>query len=322
MPLVVSGALTADWPGIVPIAIDPDDPQRRRSSWRAARHWGVRGGAGRLRGALFAFPRNRSGGCATRAHDAAHRRAGPAALATDDDVFDAARATARYAARRPGPPRDRRSGLGRVGAPAGPARAAGRVGRRGPAGAPGPRGVGLRGLAPSGGTAASSPATGTGKTMAAGLIAGRLGLDLYVIDLSAIVSKYIGDTEKNLARVFDAAEASGAVLLFDEATRCSAAGRPSATRTTATPTWRSATCSSGSRPTADSRYRHEPASEHGSRLHAANAVRGRLPRPGRVESPPHLGVHVPPARRRAEGLDSGVLASRFDVAGATIRDAA
>lgn len=48
-------------------------------------------------------------------------------------------------------------------------------------------------------------------------MAEELGLDLVVIDLSQVVNKYIGDTEKNLARVFDAAEDSGAVLLFDEA---------------------------------------------------------------------------------------------------------
>lgn len=60
-------------------------------------------------------------------------------------------------------------------------------------------------------------ASGTGKTMAAEVLANELRLDLYRIDLSQIVSKYIGETEKNLRRVFDAAEASGAVLLFDEA---------------------------------------------------------------------------------------------------------
>ena len=59
--------------------------------------------------------------------------------------------------------------------------------------------------------------SGTGKTLAAEVIACELGLDLYRIDLSATVSKYIGETEKNLRRIFDAAEASGAVLLFDEA---------------------------------------------------------------------------------------------------------
>ncbi len=59
--------------------------------------------------------------------------------------------------------------------------------------------------------------SGTGKTMAAEVIAGELRLDLYRIDLSAVVSKYIGETEKNLRRVFDAAEEGGAILLFDEA---------------------------------------------------------------------------------------------------------
>lgn len=59
--------------------------------------------------------------------------------------------------------------------------------------------------------------SGTGKTMAAEAIADALRLDLYRIDLSAVVSKYIGETEENLRQVFDAAEAGGAVLLFDEA---------------------------------------------------------------------------------------------------------
>jgi hypothetical protein len=59
--------------------------------------------------------------------------------------------------------------------------------------------------------------SGTGKTMAAEVLANELRLDLYHIDLSAVVSKYIGETEKNLRRVFDAAEEGGAILLFDEA---------------------------------------------------------------------------------------------------------
>ena len=59
--------------------------------------------------------------------------------------------------------------------------------------------------------------SGTGKTMAAEILANELRLDLFRIDLSAVVSKYIGETEKNLRRVFDAAEEGGAVLLFDEA---------------------------------------------------------------------------------------------------------
>ncbi|MDH1057076.1 ATP-binding protein [Aquipseudomonas alcaligenes] len=59
--------------------------------------------------------------------------------------------------------------------------------------------------------------SGTGKTMAAEVLAKTLGLALYRIDLSAVVSKYIGETEKNLRKVFDAAEDIGAILLFDEA---------------------------------------------------------------------------------------------------------
>jgi hypothetical protein len=59
--------------------------------------------------------------------------------------------------------------------------------------------------------------SGTGKTMAAEVLANELRLDLYRIDLSQVVSKYIGETEKNLRRVFDSAEEGGAILLFDEA---------------------------------------------------------------------------------------------------------
>ncbi len=58
---------------------------------------------------------------------------------------------------------------------------------------------------------------GTGKTMAAEVVAAELRLDLYKIDLARVVSKYIGETEKNLARVFDEAEDSNAILFFDEA---------------------------------------------------------------------------------------------------------
>ncbi|MCQ4211112.1 AAA family ATPase [Streptomyces longispororuber] len=59
--------------------------------------------------------------------------------------------------------------------------------------------------------------SGTGKTFASEVLAHELGLDLYRVDLSAVVSKYIGETEKNLRRVFDAAECGGSLLLFDEA---------------------------------------------------------------------------------------------------------
>ena len=73
---------------------------------------------------------------------------------------------------------------------------------------------GRRGL---GITALFSGPSGTGKTMAAEVLASELHLDLFRIDLSQVVSKYIGETEKNLGRLFDAAEGGGCILLFDEA---------------------------------------------------------------------------------------------------------
>jgi hypothetical protein len=62
-----------------------------------------------------------------------------------------------------------------------------------------------------------SGASGTGKTMAAGVLSKELERDLYQIDLATLVSKYIGETEKHLRKIFNAAERSGAILLFDEA---------------------------------------------------------------------------------------------------------
>ena len=76
-------------------------------------------------------------------------------------------------------------------------------------GAKGSRGLGISAL--------FAGASGTGKTLAAEVLAHELRLDLYRVDLSSVVSKYIGETEKNLRRVFDAAEDGGVILLFDEA---------------------------------------------------------------------------------------------------------
>ena len=59
--------------------------------------------------------------------------------------------------------------------------------------------------------------SGTGKTMAAQVVANELGLELFRIDLATVVSKFIGETEKQLDRVFTAAAGSNAILLFDEA---------------------------------------------------------------------------------------------------------
>jgi hypothetical protein len=66
-------------------------------------------------------------------------------------------------------------------------------------------------------TALFAGASGTGKTMAAEVVAGEMGLDLYVVDLASVVDKYVGETEKNLDRIFVEAESVNGVLLFDEA---------------------------------------------------------------------------------------------------------
>jgi hypothetical protein len=78
-------------------------------------------------------------------------------------------------------------------------------------------GMGRLSAAPEGLAVLFQGPPGTGKTMAASVIADGLGLDLYRVDLATVVSKYIGETEKNLDRIFRAARGSNAVLLFDEA---------------------------------------------------------------------------------------------------------
>ncbi len=76
---------------------------------------------------------------------------------------------------------------------------------------------GFKAVPSAGIVALFSGVSGTGKTLAAEVIAADLGLDVYKIDLSTVVSKYIGETEKNLERIFDAAAAGNMVLFFDEA---------------------------------------------------------------------------------------------------------
>ena len=71
-----------------------------------------------------------------------------------------------------------------------------------------PRGYGIKALFSGG--------PGTGKTMCAEVIAGSLGLDLFKVDLSSVISKWVGETEKNLKEIFDAAEGGSSVILFDE----------------------------------------------------------------------------------------------------------
>jgi hypothetical protein len=78
-------------------------------------------------------------------------------------------------------------------------------------------GVGQKLVSSSGVTILFAGPPGTGKTMAAEIIAAEIGLDLYKIDLSTVISKYIGETEKNLERIFVEADSSNAILFFDEA---------------------------------------------------------------------------------------------------------
>jgi SpoVK/Ycf46/Vps4 family AAA+-type ATPase len=90
---------------------------------------------------------------------------------------------------------------------------------------------------------------GTGKTLTATLLGKHTGKDVFRIDLSRVVSKYIGETEKNLSRLFDKAENKNWILFFDEADACSANEPTSAMPTTSMPIRKWRTCSSGSRAT-------------------------------------------------------------------------
>jgi SpoVK/Ycf46/Vps4 family AAA+-type ATPase len=78
-------------------------------------------------------------------------------------------------------------------------------------------GIGHKLASSNGITVLFSGPPGTGKTMAAEVISSELGLDLYKIDLSTVINKYVGETEKNLSRIFDEATSSNAILFFDEA---------------------------------------------------------------------------------------------------------
>jgi hypothetical protein len=91
--------------------------------------------------------------------------------------------------------------------------------------------------------------SGTGKTLAAEIVAGTLQRPLHVVDLARLVSKYVGETEKNIDEVLACGEQAGAVLFFDEADSLFSQRTEVATPTTASPTWKWATCCSGSKPT-------------------------------------------------------------------------
>jgi SpoVK/Ycf46/Vps4 family AAA+-type ATPase len=164
---------------------------------------------------------------------------------------------------------------------------------------------------------------GTGKTLAASVIAAELGLDLYRIDLSSIVSKWLGETEKHLARVFDEAERGRVALLFDEADALF--GKRSDVRD------------------AHDRYANVETSYLLQRLEAHEGVvilasnfrrnideafvrRLRFivefPLPDERERLRIWERMIPPETPRAPDVDLGVLARRFELAGAHIRNVA
>ena len=166
-------------------------------------------------------------------------------------------------------------------------------------------------------------ASGTGKTMAAGVIARELGLDLYKVDLSALISKYIGETEKNLARVFRAARASNAVLFLDEAEAIT--GKRSEVKD------------------AHDRYANvevayllQSLEDHDGVAILATNLKGNIdeafhrrlhyvidfPRPGQAERESIWRGMFPAACPLDPALDFGFLARQFDLAGGDIRNVA
>ncbi|HSL74039.1 MAG TPA: ATP-binding protein [Ilumatobacteraceae bacterium] len=164
--------------------------------------------------------------------------------------------------------------------------------------------------------------SGTGKTLASEIIAGALGLDVFKLDLSSVVSKYIGETEKNLEQIFDAASAGNMVLFFDEAD--SLFGKRSEVRD------------------ARDRYANIEVSYLLQRLEAYDGlvimatnfeknvdeaflrrihVRVEFALPG-VEERRAIWATNLPAGAPVDGVDLDVLASRFELSGASIRNAA
>ena len=197
---------------------------------------------------------------------------------------------------------------------------AGQVGHR----VPGLRGVGFRHASLARGrgiTALFAGPSGTGKTMAAEILARDLGLDLYRIDLAGVVSKYIGETEKNLRRVFDAAERSGSILLLRRGRRAvrQADRGPRQPRPLREHRDQLPAPADGGLPRAG-HPRHEPAEPARPRLPPPPAVHPRLPVPRPRQPPRHLGARLP-AGGRSRRLDADAL-SRLEVAGGNIRSIA
>jgi len=163
---------------------------------------------------------------------------------------------------------------------------------------------------------------GTGKTMSAEIIAAELDLDLFRIDLSNIVSKWIGETEKNLAALFDAAEAGHAVLLFDEAdslfgkrTSVKSSNDRYANQETNYLLQRIETFAGICILTTN----HDPAIDEAFRRRIA--VHVRFPMPDEDEREKLWGAMLPPAAPVDDDLELNALARKYMMGGGNIRNA-
>ena len=164
--------------------------------------------------------------------------------------------------------------------------------------------------------------SGTGKTMSAEVIAAELGLDLYTVNLATVVDKYIGETEKNLERIFAEAGGVNAVLFFDEADaifgkRSEVQGRPRPLRQHRE---RVPAAAAGDLRRAG-RAGHQPAGQHRRRVHPAAGRDHRLPGAD-AELRRALWVRcLAPPLPLADDLDLDFCAESFEMAGGNIRSA-
>jgi SpoVK/Ycf46/Vps4 family AAA+-type ATPase len=163
---------------------------------------------------------------------------------------------------------------------------------------------------------------GTGKTMAASVVASELGLELVRIDLSAVVSKYVGETEKNLGRIFDEAQDAHAMLLFDEAdslfgkrTELKSAQDRFANLEVNYILQRMETFDGVSVLTTNAENSIDPALQR--RLN----FRIRFPEPEVEEREKLWKQLLPPATGLHEGVDFHALAEKFDMTGGYIKNA-
>ena len=163
--------------------------------------------------------------------------------------------------------------------------------------------------------------SGTGKTLSAEVVAAELGLDLYVVQLSSVVDKYVGETEKNLERIFTEADRTDAVLLFDEAD--AVFGKRSEVKDAhdRTPTWRAPTCCSGSSPSTASRCSPPtcaPTSTRRSPVASTSWSTSRSPTPA---SGSRCGITGWPMCRARRASTPHRCARDFELAGGSIRSA-